>query len=190
MGGQRWAFPQPCIACASRNPLLPDNARQNFIFSGMINSTNQQSTNWQKDYVILKSIWQKSMCGVSVIIPVYNEEEALPDVLDHLKKLYPKPLEILVVDGMSTDTTLEKAVACDVRALQCGERGRATQMHFGAMQARGEYLCFLHADTYVPQDLIAVVQRVLRDDRIALAAFVSLMKGDKVRYWFSFFELY
>ena len=114
-------------------------------------------------------------------------ETALPDMLDHLQELQPKPLEILIVDAMSTDATLKKAAPYHVRVIQSEQKGRAAQMHWGALHAKGDYLCFLHADTYAPLDLVSIIQEgVLNNGRTVLAAFVALMKGKRVRYWFSF----
>ena len=51
------------------------------------------------------------------------------------------------------------------------------------MQARGSLLCFLHADTLVPTDLVAIAERVLEDRAIAGAGFVSLMSGEDTTRW-------
>ncbi len=86
---------------------------------------------------------------ISVIIPAYNEEKALPATLDHLFR-QAGDYEVFIVDGGSTDRTPE--IVSDypgVRVLKA-PKGRASQMNAGARAASGEWLFFLHADTLLP----------------------------------------
>jgi rSAM/selenodomain-associated transferase 2 len=55
-----------------------------------------------------------------------------------------RPLEIIVADGGSMDTTQKLAGEAD--QLISAPRGRAKQMNAGAARARGDVLLFLHAD--------------------------------------------
>lgn len=102
---------------------------------------------------------------LSIIIPTLNEAASLGRTLANVRALDPPALEVLVVDGGSRDAT------------------RAIQMNAGARQARGSLLCFLHADTLVPTDLVAIAERVLEDRAIAGAGFVSLMSGEDTTRW-------
>jgi hypothetical protein len=56
-------------------------------------------------------------------------------------------------------------------------------MNRGAEAARGEFLCFLHADTWVPDDLVSVIEQTLADEGIAAAGFISLMVGSRTTRW-------
>lgn len=89
---------------------------------------------------------------LSVIIPALNEVKCLPGILDNLMQLTPRATEIIVVDGGSMDHTVEIARQYAVKVLQTDNACRALQMNMGALFASGDYLCFLHADTMVPQD--------------------------------------
>jgi len=65
-----------------------------------------------------------------------------------------------VVDGGSTDGTIERAAAhCDL--VLKGEKGRARQMNAGARAAQGDALVFLHADTRLPQDADRAIFKAL-----------------------------
>lgn len=87
--------------------------------------------------------------AISVIIPAYNEEAFLPRTLVHLFA-QPNSFEVIVVDGGSTDATVEVARSfLSVRLLE-SRKGRAPQMNLGARAARGRVLLFLHADTLLP----------------------------------------
>ncbi|WP_254967963.1 TIGR04283 family arsenosugar biosynthesis glycosyltransferase [Cyanobium sp. CH-040] len=121
--------------------------------------------------------------SLSIVIPVLNEEAWLGRTLRQLSVLDPPALEVLVVDGGSSDRTTTIAAAAGATVLQAPMAGRAAQMNAGAARARGELLCFLHADTLVPDDLVAVTARVLADPAVAGAGFVSLMAGDTGTRW-------
>ncbi|MGB7564086.1 MAG: glycosyltransferase, partial [Prochlorococcaceae cyanobacterium] len=123
------------------------------------------------------------MAPLSIIIPTLNEAASLGGTLASVRALDPPALEVLVVDGGSGDATRAIAAAAGVAVFPCERAGRAIQMHAGAEQARGNLLCFLHADTLVPTDLVAIAERVLADGSIAGAGFVSLMTGDDITRW-------
>ena len=91
---------------------------------------------------------------ISVVIPAYNEEHALPRTLARLFS-QAGDYEVILVDGGSTDGT--RAIAerhGDVHIVQA-PKGRAAQMNAGAAKARGEWLLFLHADTLLPEQGLA-----------------------------------
>jgi hypothetical protein len=56
-------------------------------------------------------------------------------------------------------------------------------MNQGAEVATGEILCFLHADTLVPDDLVAIIEQTLADKTVAAGGFISLMTGEKITRW-------
>lgn len=84
---------------------------------------------------------------LSIIIPVFNEAEGLPIMIEHLVLL--RDSEVIVVDGGSKDDSRQAAARAGARVI-CSERGRARQMNAGAAVARGDILLFLHADTVLP----------------------------------------
>ncbi len=128
------------------------------------------------------------MHHVSIIIPTLNECESLAQTLRSLTVLDPAPSEIIIVDGGSSDQTVDiaKQISVDfpisMQILDC-DRGRSIQMNKGAKQAIGETLCFLHADTSMPHDAIALMQQTLEDDSIACGGFISIMVGACKTRW-------
>ncbi|MGB5972995.1 MAG: TIGR04283 family arsenosugar biosynthesis glycosyltransferase, partial [Nodosilinea sp.] len=124
---------------------------------------------------------------VSIIIPTWNEADCLGRTLGVLQSLSPPPQEIVVVDGGSSDRTLAIAAAWADRLpltiVQAPASGRSVQMNLGAQVAQGDILCFLHADTLVPDDLVSVVQSTLADPAVAGGGFVSLMAGPRTTRW-------
>ncbi|BAC88609.1 TIGR04283 family arsenosugar biosynthesis glycosyltransferase [Gloeobacter violaceus] len=122
------------------------------------------------------------MSRVSIVIPALNEATNLGRTLRLLKALDPPAHEILVVDGGSADGTAAVARAFGLRVLE-SPRGRAVQMNLGGEAATGDILCFLHADTLVPDDCVEVMMRTLADPGTACAGFVSLMAGPETTRW-------
>lgn len=123
------------------------------------------------------------MSRVSIIIPTLNEAGYLGRTLRQLSILDPPAWEVLVVDAGSEDETVAIAQTAGVSVLLASERGRAIQMNQGAKAATGEILCFLHADTWVPDDLVAVIEQTLADPRVAGGGFISLMAGSQKTRW-------
>lgn len=88
--------------------------------------------------------------GVSVIIPVLNEAGQIGERLKYIEKLNAGFIkEVIVVDGGSSDSTVEIAQNHGAKVFH-SERGRGRQMNTGAMNAEGDILYFLHADTEPP----------------------------------------
>lgn len=124
---------------------------------------------------------------LSIIIPTLNEAKSLPATLKNVTMLAPKAHEIIVVDGGSADDTLKVAQQYAVKILQTNKPCRALQMNTGAQMATGDYLCFLHADTLVPDNIVNIIRQTLSDQKLVLAGFTAIMKGHrKIRYFTTF----
>lgn len=122
------------------------------------------------------------MTGLSIIIPMLNEERALPALIHHVSALEPAPLEIVAVDGGSDDASVNLAKAAGWRVVST-KAGRGRQINAGVEAARGDLVVVLHADTVPPQDMVAVVRQTLADAKIALAGFTPIIRGpDKTRW--------
>ena len=124
---------------------------------------------------------------IAVIIPVLNEEEALPRLLTRLVLMSFD--EILVVDGGSHDRTLdvvkfflEPDVSRRIQVLSSG-RGRAAQMNAGAANTQAEILVFLHADTDVPDQAVPRICQSLADASCVGGRFDVRFPNDKGWAW-------
>ncbi len=98
---------------------------------------------------------------LSVVIPTWNEAEALPETLERLQRI-PEVLETIIVDGGSSDETLELARRAGCRVVE-SEAGRGRQLRAGAAVATGDVVLMLHADTWLEADAGAAALRCLRD---------------------------
>ena len=95
---------------------------------------------------------------LSVIIPVRNEGARIGTTLAPLQPWRPRGVEVLVVDGDSSDHSALLARELADRVL-ASPPGRARQMNLGAGVARGGLLWFLHADTLCSDDHLQALQR-------------------------------
>ena len=108
---------------------------------------------------------------ISIIIPLLNEADNLPELMAHIVSLNPAPQQVILVDGGSVDgsVTVAKEMLKSIKTSQSAidwhiiesTVGRAQQMNAGAMLATGDVLLFLHADTELPADAIDNVQQAI-----------------------------
>ncbi len=132
----------------------------------------------------------------SVIIPARNEAGRIAACVRAVRETATRyPVEIIVVDGQSSDRTVHEALAAGAIVIASPVVGRGAQMHWGAQRASGEVLVFLHADTtlpaewqdgitwlfyYDPQPPVAVAFRVTFDSahvRYALIAYLANLRA-------------
>ena len=96
---------------------------------------------------------------VSIIVPMLNEAEQIADRLQHLKQTQSGEYEIIVVDGGSSDSSVELARQY-VDQVITSPRGRALQMNAGAACSQADTLLFLHADTVLPDNVVDLLDDV------------------------------
>lgn len=101
---------------------------------------------------------------LSVIIPAYNEAPRISKLVSYLfANGKNSPMEIIVADGGSTDNTTALARAAGATTVLSPIKGRAAQMNFGAQQASGELLYFVHADTIPPCSFLTDIETAVKD---------------------------
>jgi rSAM/selenodomain-associated transferase 2 len=106
---------------------------------------------------------------ISIIIPALNEARVLGETLAALP---PDPeVEVLVVDGGSTDGTLEVAAGFPQVKCLAAPCGRGLQMNAGARLAEGSLFTFLHADTRLGLAHLNVLRQAAQDPRFQAGAF-------------------
>ncbi|MGB0625156.1 MAG: TIGR04283 family arsenosugar biosynthesis glycosyltransferase [Alphaproteobacteria bacterium] len=85
--------------------------------------------------------------SLAVVIPALNAGAHLAATLEPLcEGAGAFDMDVLVVDGGSDDDTVAVAEAGGARVVT-SPRGRGTQLAAGAVEARGDWILFLHADT-------------------------------------------
>jgi len=114
------------------------------------------------------------MPKISIVIPVYNEERYIEQCIDSiLYSNYPREkLEILLVDGMSSDRTREiiksyQSKYSFIKQLDNLEKTAPIAMNIGIKEAKGEYIFILSAhasyDTNYFTELISYMSKLNAD---------------------------
>jgi len=108
---------------------------------------------------------------VSIVIPVYNEEEAIGDDLDTIIATMEGSgytYEVIVVDDGSTDRTAGVARAKGVKVIQhLINRGTGAARRTGILQARGEIIVMTDGDgTYPNQDIPRLLEYLPAFDQV------------------------
>jgi rSAM/selenodomain-associated transferase 2 len=99
---------------------------------------------------------------LSAIIPTWQEEARIGEAVAAARAIAD---EVVVSDGGSTDRTAAIARSMGARVVQ-EVRGRGHQLAAGADHASGDVLLFLHADTVLPVEARAAVERALQDPQV------------------------
>jgi rSAM/selenodomain-associated transferase 2 len=115
---------------------------------------------------------------ISVVVPTYNEERALPATLARVLA-QPGHYEVIIADGGSRDRTQAVASAHPNVRWLVAPKGRASQMNAGANDARGDWLLFLHADTLLPEDALAAIAAL--DGAVGAGGFRHRFSGSDPR---------
>jgi rSAM/selenodomain-associated transferase 2 len=101
---------------------------------------------------------------ITAIVPALNEAAVIDATLCALAPPRARGAEVIVVDGGSSDATMQLAASGADRVITA-PRGRASQMNAGAAVASGDVLLFVHADTRVPEDADIAIARALDGSR-------------------------
>lgn len=126
---------------------------------------------------------------VSVIVPVFNGEKMLPDLLPALTaQTYPNELvEILCVDNNSTDRTAQIIKEWSERRVHyftCSRQGSYAARNVGISQAQGDILAFTDADCCPTRDWLKVgVQQMVRKKLDRLAGAVHMPITESASVW-------
>lgn len=125
---------------------------------------------------------------ISVLIHNFNRATAVERCLSSVAKQTYRPLEVVVLESGSTDSSLTiieqachgmRRAGIDTRIVLCPQMGVAASRNFAARQASGDLLCFIDNDAaFASSDrLCQVVTLFDGNPRLALVAF-KVMKAD------------
>lgn len=123
------------------------------------------------------------MTKISIIIPTFNEEEYLPQLLDSIKDQKYTDYEILIADAQSQDKTREIAESYGCIVVEGGLP--ALGRNNGAAKAQGELLLFLDSDLILTDDYLqeAVEEFENQNLGIAITQMIPLLIKKQIRYF-------
>ncbi len=134
---------------------------------------------------------------ISIIVPTLNEEKHIEYCLRSLEVQTYENFESIIVDGGSTDRTVE--IARDYQAKVVVEKGcpEFPSRNIGANVARGGILLFICADVVLPRDLLEKIRRRFEENQELLSltgpdiplnslfAEIEYRLYNSIRYFFS-----
>jgi glycosyltransferase involved in cell wall biosynthesis len=118
----------------------------------------------------------------TIVIPMLDESGTLPRLVRCIAAMQPAPAAVIAVDGGSSDGSVAIAAAAGWQVI-AAPRGRPIQGNAGVAAATSDYVCIVHADTSLPDDAIAVIERTLADPGVALAGFTAILRGANTTRW-------
>jgi N-acetylglucosaminyl-diphospho-decaprenol L-rhamnosyltransferase len=110
---------------------------------------------------------------LSVIIPSFNGIEALQKTLEMLLSHSPE-IEIIVVDGGSSDGSQELARHLGVRLLEVENHGYGHNLNRGISASSGWFVVLMNSDVLMPADTLRALVRQLEDTEVGAVGAVPL----------------
>lgn len=108
---------------------------------------------------------------LSIVIPCRNDAVALRATLDGVSRLQRAQATEVIVAAAGDEARTRDAASGRARLVWPRGSTRAELLNAGAALARAPVLLFLHADSHLPSDAIALVERALRDPAVLSGAF-------------------
>jgi rSAM/selenodomain-associated transferase 2 len=118
---------------------------------------------------------------ISIIVPVLDDVSALRQLLDDLDAIAWFDAERIVVDGGSTDGSMELAQQRVDIALRA-PTGRARQLAAGVARAHGKWLWLLHADSRVDASVWGALRRAVEQNDAAWGRFDVRLTGNHAAF--------
>jgi len=103
---------------------------------------------------------------ISIIVPTLNEEKNIQNLLGSLEKQTLADYEIIIVDGGSTDKTVDVANNYHSKVIVEDGLPEFPSRNTGVKIASGEILLFTCADVIFPRDLLAKIDQNFKDQRL------------------------
>lgn len=107
------------------------------------------------EFLSKQAIMKKPL--ISIIVPIYNVSEFLPQCLDSLIKQSYQNIEIVAVNDGSTDNSLEilnryAQKFPQIKIISQNNAGLSAARNTGINASKGEYLCFVDSDDWMDTD--------------------------------------
>jgi glycosyltransferase involved in cell wall biosynthesis len=107
---------------------------------------------------------------LTVIVPVFNERQTIPDILRRIAEVFPDATQTVVVDDASSDGTAAWLASLPTQSnrtilLRGRNHGKGSAVRLGIRHSRGQIVAIQDADTeYDPIDLLRVIEPIQRGE--------------------------
>jgi 2-phospho-L-lactate transferase/gluconeogenesis factor (CofD/UPF0052 family) len=137
----------------------------------------------------------ESVTKISIVMPVLNEVSTIDRAINQIFSLdwleLNLSVELIVIDGGSTDGTLEKLEGNKyIRLFKLNENiGRGAALKMGLNESKGDLVCTFHADMeYRVEDLLKLIKSINQDSADIIFGSRNIKKSHKVNYLKSIYE--
>lgn len=133
---------------------------------------------------------KKSWPKISIVMPIYNEEDKIENCLKSIRRQnYPQnKIEIVFVDDDSTDNSVKISKKYKIKLVRNGKHDYDIGKSLGIKKASGEYIMFLDGDNILPHKnwVKNMISPLLEDDSIIGSQLIWIKYNKK----YSFFDKY
>ena len=106
----------------------------------------------------------EKLLTLSIVIPVYNEQDHIKACLEAIAQQYEQPLEVLVIDNNSTDNTVAIAQEFSfVRVISETKQGIVYARNTGFNAVRGDIIGRIDADSLLPPHWVRHMRKYVAD---------------------------
>lgn len=118
----------------------------------------------------------KNNVMLSVIVPVYNAEDFLTDLMQSLlEQSYRDRTEVILINDGSTDSSLS---ICNqfassyefVRVIDQINGGVSSARNAGLLAAKGEYITFADADDLISPEMYTTMMRIMENSKVEIVS--------------------
>jgi rSAM/selenodomain-associated transferase 2 len=123
---------------------------------------------------------------ISIIIPTFNEQDNIVNLLQSIYNGIAQDLEVIVVDGGSADQTVDRVAGYKQVKLIKSDKCRAIQMNTGARLSTYDVLFFVHADSQLPPGWFTSISNAIAYDDCVAGSFY--LKFNKDGFWYRLYS--
>lgn len=124
--------------------------------------------------------------SISVIVPTYNREKCVLDLLKSLFNQDYKKFEIIVIDQSDQLSDEKKELIAEnkevLKYFHIQERGRSLAKNYGILQAKGDIVLFCDDDIIPPYNFLSTHVKHYLNEKIGAVSCRLMEEGDKEVY--------
>ena len=134
---------------------------------------------------------------ISIIIPIYNNQNYIKHTLDSINNQNLSPIEIICIDNNSSDNSLNilkeyEKKQNNIIILQEKNQGASYARNLGISKARGEYIYFMDGDDFLENGALKKVYYRIKstNSQICIFKFNRFINNEKIAQIYSFKSIY
>ena len=102
---------------------------------------------------------------VSIVTPTYNSEKHLDEMFQSLLKQKFKNFEVIIIDGLSKDKTLDIVQKYKKMVTFCSsekDKGIYDAFNKGIKLSKGEFICIVNSDDVLTKNALTIIEKYIK----------------------------